>query len=383
MKKVLGGSLLFLSLLFFTACGKNITTEDLKANDWLIEATKDDEPNVIASFSDHVVSFSVDTSEMKSTASDEWEALGEDFAQKLVEQMNYKFDYTLKNNEMIWKDKDNDAKYTVSKDGKNLILTPDKNNKSNDNEKLTLKPYKKKKSTNTTETTKTSSEKNSVTTAESSTQSSIKTNSNTETSTSTSNIVAVAENSSTNYQAILDEYTAKIQSATPSLIQEFKNEATNNTGGIDGLAAISNNKVEKLAIISNEGIGTMADLHYSLSDEYSTYESWATKLTDIYTTESQKIVGEYLAYSSSQGNASAYAPNSTTPQDYAQANVTEQSSSTPEVQSVGPTTIILQAGEGPKQVAERAGITVDQLFALNGMDPNNYLLYPGQELRIK
>ena len=382
MKKILGGSLLFLSLLFFAACGKNVTTEDLKANDWLIEATKDDEPNMIASFSDHVVSFSVDTSEMESTASNEWEALGEDFAKNLVEQMNYKFEYTLKNNQMVWKDeedKDNDAKYTVSKDGKALVLTPDKNNKSNDNEKLTLKPYKKKKSKKTTETTKTSSDKSSVTTAESSTQSSIKTSSNTETSMSTSTVVTVAENSSTNYQTILDEYTAKIQSAMPSLIQEFKNEAASNTGGIDGLAAISNNKVEKLAIISNEGIGKMADLHYSLSDEYSTYESWATKLTDIYTTESQKIVGEYLAYSSSQGNASAYAPNSTTPQDSASPEATSQEPSV----STTPSTTTVRAGESPKQIAERVGITVDQLFALNGMDPNNYMMYPGQELRIK
>ncbi|MFS1193792.1 LysM domain-containing protein [Enterococcus lactis] len=43
----------------------------------------------------------------------------------------------------------------------------------------------------------------------------------------------------------------------------------------------------------------------------------------------------------------------------------------------------MQPGEGPKQIAERAEITVDQLFALNGMDPNNYMLYPGQELRVK
>lgn len=381
MKKILGGSLLFLSLLFFAACGKNITTEDLKANDWLIEATKDDEPDMIASFSDHVVSFSVDTSKMKSTASNEWEALGEDFAKNLVDQMNYKFEYTLKNNQMVWKDeedKDNDAKYTVSKDGKNLVLTPDKNNKSNDNEKLTLKPYKKKKSTKATETTKTSSEKGAVTTAESSTQSSIKTSSNTETSTSISAVI-VAETSSTNYQAILDEYTAKVQSATPSLIQEFKSEAASNTGGIDGLAAISNNKVEKLAIISNEGVGKMADLHYSSSDEYSTYESWAMKLTDVYTAESQKIVGEYLAYSSSQSNASVYAPNSTTSQDSAPMEATSQEPYVPAT----PSTTTVQAGESPKQIAERVGITVDQLFALNGMDPNNYMMYPGQELRIK
>ncbi|MDG3374987.1 LysM peptidoglycan-binding domain-containing protein, partial [Vibrio parahaemolyticus] len=64
----------------------------------------------------------------------------------------------------------------------------------------------------------------------------------------------------------------------------------------------------------------------------------------------------------------------------AQEAETTPSSST-EV-AAGSTTVV-QAGEGPKQVAERAGITVDELFALNGMDPNNYMLYPGQELRVK
>ncbi|MFB8538250.1 LysM peptidoglycan-binding domain-containing protein [Enterococcus thailandicus] len=293
MKKILGGSLLFLSLLFFAACGKNVTTEDLKANDWLIEATKDDEPNMVASFSDHVVSFSVDTSEMKSTASNEWEALGEDFAKNLVEQMNYKFEYTLKNNQIVWKDeenKDNDAKYTVSKDEENLILTPDKNNKSNDNEKLTLKPYKKKKSTNTTETTNSSS---------------------IEQSSSTVSSITAVEQASTNTSAVNNL------------------ETTYSSASIE--TYVENNQ-----------------------------ESYAAPIESTPASIQQTV-----------------------PQDYAPANVTEPSSSAPEVQSVGPTTIILQTGEGPKQVAERAGITVDQLFALNGMDSNNYMMYPGQELRIK
>jgi LysM repeat protein len=234
-----------------------------------------------------------------------------------------------------------------------------------------------------TGTTKTTSEKSSVTTtgktSEASTQTSTEsaTSNNTETSTSISSAVPTAENITTSYQAILDEYTAKIQSATPSLIQEFKNEAASNAGGTDGLAAISNNKVEKLAIISNEGIGKMADLHYTLSDEYSTYESWATKLTDIYTAESQKIIGEYLAYSSSQSNAPTSAPNSTTPQDSIPA---EPSNPTP---PAAPSTTTVQAGEGLKEIAARVGITVDELLRLNGMDPENYMLYPGQELRIK
>ena len=70
MKKVITSLLVFASLLLFTACGKKVTTEDLKAND---------------------------------------------------------------------------AKYTVSKEDKNIILTPEKSNKSDDNEKLVLKPYKKEK----------------------------------------------------------------------------------------------------------------------------------------------------------------------------------------------------------------------------------------------
>ncbi len=148
MKKIITSLLVFASLLLFTACGKKVTTEDLKANDWLIEATKKDEPNMIASFSDHVVTFSVDTSSMKSTSSNDWEAMGEEFAKSLVDQMNYKFEYTLEGDVMTWKDdkdQDNDAKYTVSKEDKNIILTPEKSNKSDDKEKLVLKPYKKEK----------------------------------------------------------------------------------------------------------------------------------------------------------------------------------------------------------------------------------------------
>ncbi|HGF7540285.1 TPA: LysM peptidoglycan-binding domain-containing protein [Enterococcus hirae] len=45
--------------------------------------------------------------------------------------------------------------------------------------------------------------------------------------------------------------------------------------------------------------------------------------------------------------------------------------------------ITVQQGEGPKQLAERAGITINQLFELNGLDPNNYMIYPGQQLKIK
>lgn len=61
--------------------------------------------------------------------------------------------------------------------------------------------------------------------------------------------------------------------------------------------------------------------------------------------------------------------------------VIDTNSSSSEINS--DSTITVQSGEGPKQLAERAGITIDRLFELNGIDSNNYFLYPGQELRIK
>lgn len=44
---------------------------------------------------------------------------------------------------------------------------------------------------------------------------------------------------------------------------------------------------------------------------------------------------------------------------------------------------LVRDGEGPNQVAARTGVSVDTLFQLNGLDPNNYMLYPGQQLRIR
>lgn len=157
MKKVLGFVGAFSFFLFLGGCTPKIETKDLTANDWIIEGEKKDDPNMIASFSDHVVSFSVDTSSIPSSSKDEWEALGEEFAKQLLDQMSYKFEYTLKDNTMVWK-KDGkiskkDATYTVAKDEKNLILTPkDSKDKKDD---LILKPYTKK--TKSEDNTKTSS----------------------------------------------------------------------------------------------------------------------------------------------------------------------------------------------------------------------------------
>lgn len=296
MKKVVTSLLVFTSLFFFTACGKKVNTEDLKANDWLIEATKNDEPDIIASFSDHIATFKIDSSSIKSTASNEWEALGEEFTKSLTEEINYKSEYILKNNELILKDEDNEneeTKYTISKEGKNIILTPEKTNKSDDKERLVLKPYKKKETKE----------------------------SRTATSSTASN-----EQSSSNIESIVE----------------------------------SSNTVDQTAIEQNTSSETSSAYSAESVENYS-------EATPISSTE--------------QSSATPSSTEQSVPQDYgqagqAQATVTSSSTSFNETTTV-------QAGESPKQVAERAGITTDQLFELNGIDPNNYMLYPGQELRIK
>lgn len=224
-----------------------------------------------------------------------------------------------------------------------------------------------------------SSETSSISTQEtekSTTQTSLTSTSDSSKSTATqetvdSSAVSSQLNNTTSYQAILDEYALKIRNATPGLIQEFRNEAAANTSGVEGLAAISNNKVERLAMISTEGVNQMASLHYSQSDDYSVYESWANQLINVYTEESQKIIGEYLATSTATNSASPGATPSTP----------VNPSTTPPSEPTVTTTV--QAGESPQDIANRSGISVDVLFNLNGMDPNNYMLYPGQELRIK
>ena len=100
---------------------------------------------------------------------------------------------------------------------------------------------------------------------------------------------------SSRYQSILNEYSQKLKNKTPSLITEYKNEASKNTNGLNGLATICNNKVSKLAEISNEGIQKMAEIYYKYGNgKYSEYEEWAGKLQDVYMSEASKIQDAYL-----------------------------------------------------------------------------------------
>ena len=104
--------------------------------------------------------------------------------------------------------------------------------------------------------------------------------------------VVEEETGYTSYQEILDAYTVKLQEATPGLIEEYNAE---NTGGLEGLATICNEKVSSLAEISMEGIQEMANLYLHVGDGTDNeYQEWSGKLQDVYLTEAAKIQEAYM-----------------------------------------------------------------------------------------
>lgn len=97
------------------------------------------------------------------------------------------------------------------------------------------------------------------------------------------------------YQFILNNYTEKLKNATPTLINEYNDEAASNSNGLTGLAEIANSKVSDLADITMEGTQEMAKVMFGKgTGSYSEYESWVQKLTDVYISEAQKISNVYL-----------------------------------------------------------------------------------------
>lgn len=99
--------------------------------------------------------------------------------------------------------------------------------------------------------------------------------------------------SQSSYQGILDEYTARMESAVPTLVSEYQSEAAG-ISDIERLAEICNDKVEELAEICNEGVEKMAELMYSRGDSYDTYEKWAMKLQNNYSDIAMEIQDAYL-----------------------------------------------------------------------------------------
>lgn len=102
------------------------------------------------------------------------------------------------------------------------------------------------------------------------------------------------------YESILADYTAKLQDATPGLVDEFNSEAAEKAGDINALAELSNSKTEELAKISNEGVEKMAQLKLANGDDDQTYNDWAQKLMDVYEEQATQITDAYTSAATGQ-----------------------------------------------------------------------------------
>lgn len=151
MKKVISVISIVLLGVILVGCSNKVTSKDLMANDWEF-VMEDDEESLaaIASFSDHIMTLSFDPDSMETTASNEWEELGEEIGKQFVKNMKFKVEYELSGDTIHLKDNDLelDDDYTIKKEDKNIVLTPKKDDSDSS---VTLKPYtKSKKKSNVT-----------------------------------------------------------------------------------------------------------------------------------------------------------------------------------------------------------------------------------------
>ena len=411
MKKWLG--VILLGVVFVLAgCKSYVTPEDLKANDWLVEPSKSEKekgtPDMIVSFSNHVMSIKVDTSSLESSAEDGWEALGEEIGKQLVEQMNFKFEYEINKDELKLTDTEDDSEifYKVTKDDDNVIFTPDKEKNTDEDEgnKMVLQPYKKTEtksssttSSSTTETTTSSTKEKEV----ASTDDYIK-------KFEDRSLVVYNKRKMTKDDFGMAPMTAK-DAAIFSLIETDNEDEQKNARILtfDNLKDLNATK----AYYDDLGKSSAALFSYTAVDEDNLVlmqfnggldqslvvqytESASLELTEPpFNTTSSSSEGEATQVEETPETSIAIQqepepsssvetvqlPESTEPSS---TQVAEAPASSEPANAEGEYTLV-RDGEGPPQVAARVGVPVETIYQLNGLDPNNYMLYPGMQLRIR
>lgn len=397
MKKIVGVLTLLLLPFLLTACGKNITVDDLKAHNWVTEATND-EPSMIVKFTDHIVSFKVDVDSMKSTASNEWENIGEEIGKSIVDKMEYKYEYTLDKNKLTWiddEDKNNNAVYDLEKDGNNLVLTPNKDENEKDREKLVLKPYLKKakvKNSSTTSTKKITKEAvdlNSV--VDQFKKDGLEVN----------NLRKMTK----------DDYESAPLKAKNGMIfgvqmgsdGEYQNARIFSFGNIDDLNdtkkyyddlgkessitfSYTAANEDKLVLMQFNG-----DLPIEVVDKYVnnadltlTPVSFDTNSSDSQDMQDESINSSSVETEPEQQPTPQQQPTQQQSEQPSQQADAQQTTTSEDSQNEANAQYgTVQAGEGPKEVAGRYGMSVDDFLQMNGMDQNNYYFNPGQEVRVK
>lgn len=202
-------------------------------------------------------------------------------------------------------------------------------------------------------------------------------------------------------QTILTSYSEKITQKTPKLIDEYHAEIQQNQNGLAGLSTIANQKANDLQAVANEGIQKMQETyHQAGSLETVDLGSWTSQLSQKYTEQVAQISAVLLqsrADFQAETQQSSTEETHTTTSSEETAETTTTSSTEPTAatgtsesnytydqntsQASGSTTVVYE-GEGPNQIAERTGVSVDRLLELNGMTMDNFFMNPGDVLRL-
>ncbi|MDA9460980.1 hypothetical protein B835_866 [Enterococcus mundtii 3F] len=198
-------------------------------------------------------------------------------------------------------------------------------------------------------------------------------------------------------QAVVADYSKKIEDKTPVLIEEYQAEIQNNQDGVNGLSVIANRKARELQALSDEGISKLRGMYQDASNkEDIDLDTMINQLSASYTAQVARISDIYLRTSaelqaatpSSESSSEATTPSTeatleTTETSESQANqYTAQSTEDTSNQANQAATTVVREGEGPNQIAQRTGVPVETILSLNGMTMDDFFFNPGQELRL-
>ncbi|EOT47994.1 MULTISPECIES: SAG1386/EF1546 family surface-associated protein [Enterococcus] len=106
----------------------------------------------------------------------------------------------------------------------------------------------------------------------------------------------------------------------------------------------------------------------------STTTTTKTSSTETESTSSTEMTSETVGETQTE---------ETLPSSDESSQVSVPEETTPSSSAVAGETIEVLSGEGPNQIAARAGISVEKLLQLNGMSMDNFFFAPGQQVRIK
>lgn len=389
MKKIVGTISMIIFTLLLTGCSNKVTVDDLKTNDWQMDREENKEDiKFKVSFTDHIMTWAPDMSAMKSEASNEWEKMGEDLGKQIVENIKYKVEYELNGKTIHLKEKDLDLDddYTIEKDGKNIVLTPE----DKDAQKLVLTPYSKKSSVKESSTTSSTSKKKE--------------------STDISKVVDQFKKDGLEVnnarKMTKDDYGMAPLKAKEGMIfgiqlgtdGEYQNarifsfeniEDLNDTKkyydelGKESSVTFSYTAADEDNLVLMQFNGDLpkdvVDKYVNVANLTLTPVSFETNTSSSQITEQESNPDSSSTVNAVQQQEQALHEQAAAEQAAAQQQAEQQAQQNSTQSQYG----TVQPGETPEEIAARYGMSVDDFLDANGMDQNNYYFDPGQQVVVK